>query len=474
MNKAETLALNAQGKEAWNAWAARMLAEKKALEEKGEWSDSWPRNDATEAWLYSAQADFRGHNFTERADFSGFVFPGFADFGPGREKDETTKDISVPTRFEKHAAFIGAKFAGEASFGAATFSGAAGFTGATFSENTSFDRATFSGDVSFYNTTFSRHAGFYKAKFMWDARFEEAKFLGSAQFGESMFLRVAWFLKGYFMDAAFDAARFESYTTFESAHFEKAASFRAMQGESYFSLRGAIFDEAPNFEQAHFSEAPMLDDSRFPSEALADTTARWRALKRLAVQGHDHEREQLFFAQEIKSLRGETDWPLRLQNLFREGEPVWRNGARWWFGWAYQIFSDFGRSMVRPVLWWLGFAALFALVYLDRHFPYKAQPYPPGLMFWNASGHAPPLECVKGAASGPLASAIFLAIHKGSVAGLGGSEKLAQTYACLYGEERGAPIIPDAVAFMGMAQTLLSAPLIFLFLLAVRNHFRIK
>ena len=237
----------------------------------------------------------------------------------------------------------------------------------------------------------------------------------------------------------------------------------AIKGESFFSLSGVTFVEAPNFEQAHFAEAPMLDNSRFPREALPGTTARWRALKRLAVQGHDHEREQFFFAQELKSLRGETDWPLpRLQNLFRRGEPVWQNGARYWFGLFYQGFSDFGRSMVLPVLWWCGFTALFALVYLGQHY------------VWATNNFTPPLECVKGEASDPLDSAIFLAVHKGSVAGLGGSEKLTQTYACLYGEERGAPIIPDAVAFAGMAQTLLSAALIFLFLLAVRNHFRIK
>ncbi len=235
-----------------------------------------------------------------------------------------------------------------------------------------------------------------------------------------------------------------------------------MKCESFFSLRGVTFGEAPDFVQAHFSEAPMLDASHYPDKALPGEAPRWRALKRLAVQGHDHEREQFFFAQEIKSLRGETDWPLPRPWNFWKGKPVWQGGARYWFGLFYQWFSDFGRSMVRPVLWWCCLIAVFALVYLGQHY------------VWAASNYTPPLECVKGETSDPLVSAIFLAVHKGSVAGLGGSEKLAQAYACLYGEERGAPIIPDAVAFAGMAQTLLSAALIFLFLLAVRNHFRIK
>ena len=37
-----------------------------------------------------------------------------------------------------------------------------------------------------------------------------------------------------------------------------------------------------------------------------------------------------------------------------------------------------------------------------------------------------------------------------------------------------APAIPDSVAFAGIFQTLISAVLIFLMALAIRNHFRIK
>ena len=37
MTRDETIALFLQGREAWNAWAEAMLAERKALEEAGEW-----------------------------------------------------------------------------------------------------------------------------------------------------------------------------------------------------------------------------------------------------------------------------------------------------------------------------------------------------------------------------------------------------------------------------------------------------
>ena len=56
-------------------------------------------------------------------------------------------------------------------------------------------------------------------------------------------------------------------------------------------------------------------------------------------------------------------------------------------------------------------------------------------------------------------------------------DKLPQFHACLYGVESEnpfRPIIPDQVAFLGVLQVLFSAVMIFLFLLTVRNHFRIK
>lgn len=90
----------------------------------------------------------------------------------------------------------------------------------------------------------------------------------------------------------------------------------------------------------------------------------------------------------------------------------------------------------------------------------------------------PNLTCLAGNQGDPLAAAILLAVKKGVlVFGFVAPEKINQTYACLYGVAPGAKsatMIPDAVAFAGIAQTLISAVLIFLLLLAIRNHFRIR
>jgi hypothetical protein len=71
-------------------------------------------------------------------------------------------------------------------------------------------------------------------------------------------------------------------------------------------------------------------------------------------------------------------------------------------------------------------------------------------------------------------------MNKGLFAGLGPARALDQTHACLYGiHELSAfdsfqPVIPYWVTGMGVVQFLLSAILIFLFGLALRDHFKIR
>ena len=541
MNREETLALYAQGREAWNAWADAMLAARKRLEDAGAWQAEKnpfgglePQNDATRAWMDTARADFssaaRPHTFEEAVHLRGFVFPGDAWFGGAT--------------FSGDARFDEATFSGDAWFDKATFSGLAWFDKATFSGLAWFDKATFSGDARFDEATFSGLAWFTEATFSGDAWFGGARFSGTARFGGATFSGLAWFDKATFSgtarfdeatfagaarfdkatfsgDAGFAQAHFEGFTSFDAARFERSALFTAMQGDSFFSLSGADFDVVPDFEQAHFAEAPRLDISHFrrghveprrfwwsrkrevkeKSNTLSgvEETARWRALKRLAAQGHDHEREQLFFARELKSLRGSTDFPFG------------RNLGRYWFGRAYEAFSDFGRSMLRPLVWWIAATGLFALLYLSQHFLFAPPPQPE--TFAGRLGHAwhatlkgvgvwpfwlsypaldrfakgPPVTCLAGGADGstPVSAALAVSLRKGLLfAGFGDSDRASQDYACLYGLDRKlmaevkdqqlVRLVPDAVAYLGLVQTLFSAVLLFLLLLALRNQFRIR
>jgi len=407
MNKEETLARFEPGRASWNAWAAKMLEEKKQLEEAEEWAvDVYGKgaNDATRNYLERAKVDFSGHAFDDNADFSNFIFPGNADF-------------------------YGARFSGNASFWETQFTGDADFIGAQFSGNANFGIATF-----------------------------------------------------------------EKPVRFDSAEFSADSGFNALEVKSAFSLAGANFHRPADFIQAHFEEGPRLDNieidrerGRFvpairelpavlsakgwpPTdsisfwnilssgrkfEAAKTTIACWRALKRLAIQAHDHEQEQFFFRRELLARRWVIDWPLH---------------AKFWFGLFYGWFSDFGRSIPRPSLWLLGLSGACAWLY------HALAAMPVGAK-----------ACVAGNGSGQWWAAIGVSLKNTLFTAFSSADKIKQSYACLYGvhvqpnelqpsvlDKTFQPVIPDFVALIGVGQLLLSTILIFLILLAVRNHFRIK
>ena len=200
------------------------------------------------------------------------------------------------------------------------------------------------------------------------ARFDRCTVEKQVEFSNSRFQGRAWFFGAQFKGATeFQQTTFEASATFRDASF-KMVGFHGMDSKGAFSLEGVVFDAVPGFVQSHFSEAPLLDTIQIRQMqakpgllASGDkgVAARYRALRRLAVQGHDHEREMAFCAAEVRALRGDTDKPLpdlRQPVPAQAGRNVclWyaRGVARYWAGIFYEVFSDFGRSMSRPLLWW--------------------------------------------------------------------------------------------------------------------------
>ena len=356
MNKEQSLQLFEEGNRAWNAWADERLAERKALEESGDWIDGDPGkwNEQTRAWHEMAEADFSGHRFETEARFDHFRFPGDAVF----------ERVS----FLESARFDRCEFLGKAEFSEVRITGFCGFADATFRATALFDEAAFMGDVSFPGVNFSNDTRFNRAKFRGEAHFNGTQFKGAVSFewaafsGRTAFLDAEFSDKADFRDAAFSrrvvfgGATFSDAVTFEQSSFEgpayfggssfaQYAEFRAIRGKGLFSLNNVKFSRVPDFSEAHFEEAPRFDNVDLKPERFRkigarkselDPSRRWRALRRLAIQGQDHERELQFLKGEIAARRGTQD------KLFH---------LRFWVGWLYQILSDFGRSMVRPLLW---------------------------------------------------------------------------------------------------------------------------
>ena len=508
-----TIERHAQGKEAWNRWANEMLALKSALEAAGRWAAKREyffeppagENEETRQWLGLAAAvfsrDTSTHTFEGEAQFADFVFPSNAGF------ERVT--FSAVARFE-----------------GATFSAVAGFEGATFSAVAWFESATFSADAGFERATFSAGAWFQRATFSAGAWFERATFSAGAWFQGATFSAGAWFegatFKGgtYLNNVRFDGpvnlmqAKFLGAATLDRSVFRRSASFEAIDSAAAFSLADATFHQVPNFIGATFKGTLRLDNVATPRYRLTfgwtpdkNASAHFRELKRQAVEAQDRDRELEFFAQEIRTARFHSNlpilpaWEKTYNNRRWQRQFAWMRLPSWvprfwswrfWFGLAYGAFSNFGRSFLRPIIVWLALVAGFAVFYLGQHEgQHQARNKPDstsariGAYVTTArAAWADPPKCV--APNGPLVAktdavreALFLSASNALVVfSLSRGDTSRRTYGCLYGfEHSGAqapPIVPYRVAVASTLQTLMSAILIFLFLLAVRNLLRLK
>ena len=205
--------------------------------------------------------------------------------------------------------------------------------------------------------------------------------------------------------ADFGLATFERVVQFDGAVFEGKADFNAVWGKRTFSMAGARFEGVPDFIQAHFEEAPRLDNVRVKGRRIAaednrrDMPARWRALKRLAIEACDQDREHAFFAGEVRAARLAGDWPLPFVPPKWEGLPrwlgwinrvpfvfwrpeAWAGFFRFWAGWAYEIFSDFGRSLPAP-------AAVLAARHVRGHGLFSGRKSPAAGVGGQAASRAP-------------------------------------------------------------------------------------
>ena len=145
---------------------------------------------------------------------------------------------------------------------------------------------------------------------------------------------------------------------------------------------------------------------------------------------------------------------------------------------------------MRLLLIWVVGIVGFGCAYLGQFPTLAAKPYggfPWAVQkVWSYWTGGPELSCVAGL-DNPVVAALQLSLRKALLFfGLDSTQKLNQNYACLYGVHDSAtttagplptgyiPKTPDSVAFTSLAQLALSAVLIFLVLLALRNRFRIK
>jgi hypothetical protein len=311
----------------WNAWAATMLARRRALETSSLFimrrgnpfegyiaAETFGGNTATSEWLQAARVNFIGFVFDTRPDFGGFIFPGPAWFGESANarRERTSRQVAIYN------------------------------AGARFSD-----------------AVFHLDAVFNQSEFVHVVAFRDAEFRGIARFDECRFKGASWFLRTRFLDEVwFGQSEFRGYANFSGAIFRSYVSFSAARCEGGFNLNEAVFEKMPDFTQASFREPPRLDNvglpaisflPRFNRKTAKNAQALYRAIRRLAILSHDYDTELKAFKGEIRARRGAVDRPWNLA---------------FWLGIVYDVLSNFGSSMARPFSAWLASIAGFALVYL--------------------------------------------------------------------------------------------------------------
>lgn len=481
MDRKESIELYEKGVDAWNRWAKNMLRNRP--------SDAKSKNTVEQdLWENQAKVDFRGMDFCD-ANFVGFVFPGVADFSEttfenvanfSQVEFDGVAEFSQAifkndvffygTLFYDQARFIGVSCESIAHFQDSIIQKTANFSSSNFSKTVKFEIVTFqspldfkesiiNGDLIFDHAVFGADAGFAGVRisgstwfvssvFEWAADFDSADFRGNVSFSGAKFQGPAWFAN----------AVFEKRANFEASEYLDEVDFGAVKGKSAFLLADARFvSKMPKFVQATFAEAPRLDNVWIKPrrrqhifraiksffKGNPDDGANWRALKRIALQGHDHVREQIFFGRELLARRWVTDKPWQLP---------------YWFGIGYQLTSNFGRSLSLPLMWWALVAVVATITY--------AVSYPDAETF--VYGAAVPSACDIADPREVWLAAAALSLQRGLPvpASLGTATQEFQH--CL------AKIWPYWMWFLGVGQFLVSAAMIFLFLYGMRNRFRMK
>ncbi len=305
---------------------------------------------------FSGVADFRKVQFSGNTHFSKAQFSGYAEF---RE-----------TQFRGFAYFNEVQISGYADFFKSQFSEDADFRNALFSGNAIFTSVKFSGWADFLKTQFSMYAYFNKVQICENAYFNEVQFSGDTKFRKARFNGDAYFSEAqYSRFAYFDNAQFSGNAYFSEAQFCENASFNDAQfsGEVDFVnsniktliIEKCYFETVPDFRYGIFESTPHLSNADIPDKGNADESnaQKYRKLKELAIAAHDHQKKLEFFGYEVKAKRGHET-----------------KGLRSLPGWLFQIVSNFGQSLVRPIClilaaWIFGVVTTLALTTTSQAIP---------------------------------------------------------------------------------------------------------
>lgn len=449
---------------------------------------------------FGKSADFRNEIFEESANFSGAEFAEDVIFTSATFGGSPN---FMGVKFGHSSNFANTVFGKSANFSRATFGDDVVFESSNFGELTNFRCATFGKSVNFSNTPFGKSANFISGKFGKSANFKNAKFedlsnFSKATFGDNAVLQGATFENDanftgvvFGNEADLTAAKFQNNTCFNGATFGNNANLSGTTfrdwtifkdakflGKVIFSLGGASRPEfafrAIDFSSAEFFGPCSFDNRVFTAETLFKGTVfrdlvefhgctfhqgmSFHQTKFLKTKGaNDSETEALERAYRTLRLGMEN---LRARNeeamFFAKEMECYRHRIFFSFDWIvsglYNILSGYGRSLIRPVFWFLSLTVFSFFLYAWAFYGgAKACPGGPFKYGWEI------LEFT--------AEQIFRPF---GIWSLPAGEKTPYDAVRVFMKEYHRPLIP----FLASLQSLGTFGLLTLFLLALRRRFK--
>jgi uncharacterized protein YjbI with pentapeptide repeats len=252
-------------------------------------------------------------------------------------------------------------------FDYAKFEGMAFFQGVQFGPGTSFQGTEFRARADFRGSTFLGDAYLWNAVFADLAQFMDVPFCGAVFMKGSRFAKSADFSGATFAGLInIDNVRFEALADLSTAEladdtrqivgvngrgtiFSAEAVFRNREFTGLTDFEGAVFTIAPDFHGCGLHQATYFPGlGGFPDTATTRAASRYRTLGQAMADMRAHDEEAMFFALQQRALRAQRPFydPVRL------------------FSWFYDVSSDYGQSLSRPLGLLVGTCAGFVVLYL--------------------------------------------------------------------------------------------------------------
>ncbi len=197
------------------------------------------------------------------------------------------------------------------------------------------DHAIFYEDVSFESVTFHKRALFRNATFSSGVSFKGATFIGDADFSIDHLFSKKYDYRCFFNDVDFTRADFKQKAWFNYCRFVNETCFIE-----------TTFGKAPDFANAVFNEDIRFEGAKFNS-AEFEEAPYYRLLEKKMDEIGALKYKAIFFAKE-------QDCMIHFKKM-----PLTQILATF----IYRIASDYGRSFLQPLLWFLVFQGLFYYLY---------------------------------------------------------------------------------------------------------------